>query len=90
MTTSTTPLLASTDGPHHIDPRNVYFDGGPLAGNTERIARAHTIDGLEAIASFHGEGFYWLPESAAPASAGLAHAVWEPHADARFAWSRYV
>lgn len=90
MTTSTTPLLASTDGPHQITPRDIFFADGPLADTAERITRAHTIDGLEAIVSFHGEGFYWLPDLAARTPNGLQRAAWEPHADARFARSRYV
>jgi hypothetical protein len=90
MTSSTQPLLASTDGPHNIATRNVAFDDGPLAGTTERVTRAHTIAGREAIVSFHGDGFYWLPDATAPTPGETQHAVWEPHADARFSWSRYV
>lgn len=89
MTTSTQPLLASTDGPHDITPRNVVFDDGPLAGTSERVTRARTIDGLDAIVSFHGEGFYWLPDPTRTPD-GAQRAVWEPQPDARFSWSRYV
>lgn len=87
MTEICTPLIASANGPHDVTPREVTFTEGPLAGKTERVSRAHEIAGHDAIASFHGEGYYRLPDPAAPT---IQHVVWEPHPDARFSWVREV
>lgn len=89
MTTLKTPLIASHDDLHDIDPLEVLYLDGPVSGTLEHVTRVYPIVGLDAVWSRHGKGFYWLSGNADDKT-GTHFAVWEPHPDARFRWVRDI
>lgn len=88
MATLKTPLIAVHDDLHDIAPLEVFFIDGPESGTRENVTRVYPIDGLDAVWSEHGNGFYWLNGSVDETGAHVA--VWEPHTDARFPGIRYI
>jgi hypothetical protein len=88
MTTLKTPLIASHDDLHDIAPLEVMFIGGSESGTLEHVTRVYPIEGLDAVWSAHGKGFYWLTGNV-DHKTGIHFAAWEPHPDARFPGVRY-
>jgi hypothetical protein len=89
MNTSSAILTASADDLYEIAPLDVMYLDGPVTGTRDQITWVHTIDGLDAVWSKHGRGFYWLTWNSDPHT-GIHYAVWEPHPDARFDWVRFM
>jgi hypothetical protein len=70
-------------------PALVILTGGPDDGDTLTARVIRIVDGERAVMSRHSEGFYWLPgDDACDHDTKRRRAVWEPHPDARFPWSR--
>lgn len=70
--------------------QQVQFEGGPLDGIIETIYFVLEIDGRRGVVSFHGEGFYALADGEPVRPHSVLRAMWCPHPDACFWWTRYV
>lgn len=82
--------MVSTDC-HYISDLPVLFLGGPDDEELATVNKVHLLDDKRVVRSRYGGGFYGLPPlRPRDNDSGRLLALWCPHPDASFPWSRLL